>query len=105
MSSTSHNPEAEKRLAEEKRRGHKYSTGEPKMHRHFGSYDVHEDEKCLSSVGGRRRVYIFDADALEEHERWIKERVWEEAYRRGLSDGKALEVHTDKPIPWNPYRA
>lgn len=49
----------------------RYTDGRPKYHRHFGDYEIHIDESCTSS-STRTRVYVFDAEYLDEHEAHIR---------------------------------
>lgn len=63
-------PEQDARAAADRYPGTHYADGRPKMHRHFAQYEVHEDSKC-DRPSTRRRVYVFDDEDLDEHERFI----------------------------------
>lgn len=75
-----------------------YEDGRPKMHRHAASFDVHRDDECSRGVlddgtwtTSRRRVYVFDAEDLDAHERFLSRRVWAETM-----EGRCLPVGRDR---------
>lgn len=77
-----HNPytpeEQDRAAAETDPRDH-YDDGRPKMHRHFCEFDVHRDDQC-DRASRRIRVYVFDSDELDRHERHITQRAQAEVY-------------------------
>lgn len=64
-------PEQEARNAAEADTSLRYADGRPKYHRHFGDFEVHLDERC-TQPSTTRRVYVFDAEYLDEHEAHIR---------------------------------
>lgn len=93
-------PEQEARAEAEASGSDKYDDGRPKMHRHFGQFDIHRDDQCQTRPS-RRRVYVFDEDSLAEHERFISERVWTEGHEAGWQDGFMLDRNAEGD---NPYK-
>lgn len=70
------------------------------MHRHVMQWGLHRDDECTLGVlpdgswaTSRRRVYVFDDDYLDEHERLLLERAWDEGWHD----------HDDEVGVVNPY--
>jgi DNA-binding CsgD family transcriptional regulator len=74
------------------------------FHRHFANGAIHRDNgpEC-DQQGTRRRVYVFDADYLDEYDRFISERVWQEGYKAGSHDRGSIEFGDGDPATPNPY--
>jgi hypothetical protein len=68
----------------------RYYDGRPKYHRHFAEYDIHTDEGC-PNPGTRRRVYVFDQDALDAHEAHIRADERAKAYDIVVAIAKARQ--------------
>jgi hypothetical protein len=88
MSADEETPEQAVRRAAESDPSPYYADGRPKYHRHFAQYDIHTDETCDTS-GAQRRVYVFDDDALDEHEAHIRADERAKAYDIVVAIAKA----------------
>lgn len=76
-----------------------YADGRPKYHRHFGDHNIHFDAAC-DTAGAQRRVYVFDDDALDEHEAHIRANERSKVYDEivAIANARTGKRRTDQQL-------
>ena len=98
-------PEQTARAQEEHNGSLHYNDGSPKLHRHFAEHTIHTDAEC-HQPSRQIRVYAFDAEDLDAHERFITARADAEARGHIVFDagqpivaGELIEDDDGAPLP------